>query len=996
MDASIYFFTDCHFEENTIISEDNINSITTIINNDSNENICLAFSGDLAQGGKNKEYESFMLFLELILEKVKKKVSFVCCPGNHDILRSEGEEYPLEELIRDSKNKETIKTRLNALSEYYAFQRAGTKLNKLTDFLYKQIIGVDKSEIVVYSLNNVALTCYGGDYSSDSTYGYAYISEDSINKIKKESSSQTVILLMHYPFSYADTKSQKLFRRIISENVDIVLCGHKHDHENEILLDANRTNSILGSAFHIRYSNESHFYKIDLKNKNYQMFSFNDGLYVQDETYELITNSFNKNKLDISLDDAFVEKISTLKFMNKTYHYNDMYVFPLLSSKKYSSFGLKNDSIKDISHFFDRLNQKDIISILGDEQSGKTSLANYIYLECFHNSYFPILCNGEDLINSENNYQKLIQTKIREQYDNPNRAKSIFEQKCQKSDKVLVIDDYTYGDLQILESALDYFGHIVVVSNAIDSNIPKTIKSVGGSLVAVYYIEQFYKEKRKELYDKVIRYMQKNNDLGNLNIEDLKDRVERFVKSLCLTDSYDAVSLINIVMVACTSADTFDNNYYSSLYQAKSVIFLSETIKRHGERYNTDVVNRVLASQAYAIYKLKKTNFECEEFKQEIKAELDNYNNKLDCKKIIDICSECGIICENSDMSYKFTNRDIFSYYIAEHIHIMIEQDGNKEGLEELFLEDICSPLIFNILMCLASIYKNTTIVKEIIDAIEREANKEKEINKEKFDIHGLEDKQMNKLKRLTKDDVETIIQRESDKEQASREKYIEHKNDYYYYGLIPAEYQPIVIWVNRLKIVCALLNSFKQNLKGNQKTKLFKLSIKLPNIVLKHFNDSFFAELDLVYAYFKTSFEGETKDQVLQRISKMIVDYKRSFVLSTYDIGCRYLSNEVIDEIKAEIEQNNPSDQLTKAQSLMLDSFETNQKEKFINNCMKIISDDTIEDFSFIKMSAKLIGRQFYLRNYEYCSKHKKSFVDKIFDNVAQMEYMKAKFDNK
>ncbi len=65
--------------------------------------------------------------------------------------------------------------------------------------------------------------------------------------------------------------------------------------------------------------------------------------------------------------------------------------------------------------------------------------------------------------------------------------------------------------------------------------------------------------------------------------------------------------------------------------------------------------------------------------------------------------------------------------------------------------------------------------------------------------------------------------------------------------------------------------------------------------------------------------------------------------------------------------------------------SFSSKQGDKFVEDCSSLIERDGEQYDPFISSCAKLIGRQFIVRNYDYCAEHKRSFINKVFGKNKQ-----------
>lgn len=154
------------------------------------------------------------------------------------------------------------------------------------------------------------------------------------------------------------------------------------------------------------------------------------------------------------------------------------------------------------------------------------------------------------------------------------------------------------------------------------------------------------------------------------------------------------------------------------------------------------------------------------------------------------------------------------------------------------------------------------------------------------------------------------------------------------------------------------------------------------------------FKELDNLYAVLK---ESSIKNSVKSNIgwfNDFIISTKRAFILSTYDYGSRCFTDIASKELlKKSIEDANS--ELKIIQNLMFQSFII-RGDSFIRSCTDLIKNPKYKDNSFVKVSAKLIGRRYIIENFELCTKSYISFVNLIFKSPREAFRYKALTNSK
>lgn len=993
MKSSVYFITDCHFSETTTIDKRKIDSLGKIIKNDPNEFIYFVVSGDVAYSGQSIEYENFIAFFNQIKEISEKAIKLVTCPGNHDI-NFNGEEYSLQMLKEDTKKENVDKAfneRKTKMESYRAFERKYVKSESVDNFLSVSKFDDDEKAIVFYSLNNVLFSCFGKVNSSDVTRGYAYLSEESISCIKRSNPNQVVFLLMHFPLCYFDDETCHSFKNRISKNVDVLLNGHLHTCENDTFIGKENISIIQGNYFYKGDLDEcGSFIKIDLKKNNYIEFKWEDDSYIQqDREISIDLNASRWNSQNIRFDNDYYSQLTNCEILGKKFSIKDIFVFPYLSREKYVDFDEKESSIREFPALLSKAKNNKFIYIYGDDASGKTSLSKYLTLLFFEENYFPILCNGNQLTEVKD-IDKFIKKRIKEMYSES--AVSKFYNEVEISSKVLIIDDYSPYENIILDKARDKFKSIIAITRLDKKALIKKPELVNGIEVLEYSIQPMVKSKRKEFTYKLHDALTNQGEVCKLNKEQFFATVEKQLNTLAVNDICDPIALAFIEINAFSSLETFDNTLFSDVNQARSLLMLDGANKKYN--YNLITVKRVISHIAYYMYKNNKQSFSTNEINDAIKYETENYGETgIDSYEFSKMMLNALIVKELKDRSLTFFNRDIFSYYIASFIDFQIA-DNNISLFTDLLKKDITTPLNFNILMCLASIYKSTIIPNNIIDLIYEQAKEMPLLDDSNFSVAGITKEKQEELKQLTSADILKINEKQDEIEKERHEKYTKHRDDLYYVDSISKEVDNINKWLDKLKICCVLLKKFSATIKRPYKEKLINLIISLPNLVLYQFNDYMFKSLDALYATLKEKSSNPAIASTVSAFNDFIISMKRAFILSTYDYGSRCFTDYACQELlKASIKSGDGD--LKIVQNLMLESFVI-QEDSFINKCTNIINDNKIKDNSFVKVSAKLIGRRYIVENFELCSKNHKSFMNLIFEsNKKALEY-KAKLNNR
>lgn len=990
MDAIIYFITDLHFRVGQEVPDDLINSISEFMNNDFEKKKILLIGGDLSYSGKSEEYITLEKFIASLREKVSEDFEIVCCPGNHDISYNDKEVFRIEDLPHPKNQKEevnNIKERLKKIVSYHTFQNRFTHLEKVDDILYKITIQCKDKNLIIYSLNNILFTLFGDGHESSDTRGYVSLPNSTIKKIKRENNNDIVILLMHYPYSYFDETTEKDIQNNWVSNINIICNGHLHAlNEKNIHTYGRDINIIQGKAFYEKSTpNNSSFIKIDLSKNKSQEFYWNslEESFVNDgEHNDLIISFLNKNTEGLVLSSSFIKQKTSLKLCEQEFNLDDIFVFPILEEKRYKELGDDHSEIRCFENFLSKLENNKFLFIQGDEKTGKTTLAEYLTLELFKNNYVPILCDGNEIDKAP--IESIIRSKIDLMYENVNAAKTKFENTVNFQKKVIIIDDYMYPQKEKLNELSENFSKIIVfTSNRLDKEFKEKV-TIKEKEILHYAIQPLVKSKRKEFCENIYSALKNKGEKALVTKDKFSNTVERILSNFSQKEMYDPMSLAHIILYSYRNNASFNNKFFSTVYQAKSLLMLDEINRKKQYNYDLDVVQRIISSLAYHMYTSLEENIVSEQLDKIIKHDVSVFGDYgIKEKNFLDLCTFSLILKTNDDGKITFLNRDVFAYFVAYNIGIN-KRIKDRRQLKKLVKKSVFNPLNFGVLMCLSSIQKDPWISSLVIKSIYSQFKHQKLLDTRNFSVNGLTQDQKMKLSKLQQNEIKKMREEEDKEESNQRKHYLKNKESLYYEDKLSPRLKDICEWHNRLKVCCVLLKSFGSNIDITLKEKLIKLIIDIPDVILYKFNNYFFKELDKIYALLCESVTDTVEvRKKLEELNTMIVSTKRAFVLSTYDYGTRsFTDKSSISLLKDEIDKNNKTP-LKLIQGLMLSSF-SEDENAFIERCSNIISSKEYSDVSFEKTSAKLIGRRFLIENAnpdEDFNKYKK-FENIIYDN--------------
>jgi predicted phosphodiesterase len=207
----------------------------------------VVFSGDLAHGGKEKEYAAAR---EHLLDPVLRTTGvgperLVIVPGNHDMDRDDLELVPAALSEPLSSNEETqkwltdVKRRSLALepfSQFRAFVEAYTRQGS-PDHANLQRFDVSGRTVAILGLNSAWMCGRRKDAKGEvDEYGHVVVGEPQIHDALDTMRGADVrMVVLHHPFSWlAEWERQRVQERI-QHSAHFVLMGHQHVPEVQVL-----------------------------------------------------------------------------------------------------------------------------------------------------------------------------------------------------------------------------------------------------------------------------------------------------------------------------------------------------------------------------------------------------------------------------------------------------------------------------------------------------------------------------------------------------------------------------------------------------------------------------------------------------------------------------------------------------------------------------------------------------------------------------------------
>ncbi len=419
-----------------------------------------------------------------------------------------------------------------------------------------------------------------------------------------------------------------------------------------------------------------------------------------------------KEELNIGLIENFEKELnsSEINFFHKnkdSLSLDDFFVYPDLKKIKdeYNSL----EQTINASEVILEGNKDAKVLVMGEEQTGKSTLSKMIYKKILATGFLPILLNGSEI--SEIQSEKILSNAIKNQYSNLDYEKFIKSSK----NKAVLIDDFHLIRLnkkfqkKFLENMEMIFGVIIVFGDKL-LQFYEAEYLIFSNYVQ-YEILNFGHVKRGEL-------IQKWNSIGE--IETISDE-ELEAKIDSLTRNIDQIIRGNIVppkpIYILTIIQTLEankrNDYsltsYGHCYHTL-ILFALNKQKIKSEEYDTYL--NYLRELAFWIFKNDVNNIseeEVQKFETNYSAEYVVASHQESQKTLLK-----ASILENRNGKLGFRYKYLFYFFVAKYLSDRNE-DPSCIGVLENLCKNIHRERNANILIFLVHHSKKRNIIDEIL-----------------------------------------------------------------------------------------------------------------------------------------------------------------------------------------------------------------------------------------------------------------------------------------
>lgn len=686
----------------------------------------LLYSGDLAFSGKQREYELASKFCDEIksfFENGSTPVFEAFVPGNHDLDFSTGNDA--RPVLLDSLTAgltdinlrgDTVAQILAPQKYYFEFirQRTGQDLTQSQKLYHETTFQIAGKSISVHCINTAWMS------NLQEVAGRLLVPSGLLPK--SESCGDIVISMLHHPHGWLEPNNARELRSALELISDVVLTGHEHvasSFRKEYSADQ-QLHYLEGDVLFDENQHRSGFNVIllDLENKSYDINQclWDGTMYVPTS---LGSGPFIRNlartKSSFRNTEQFLAK---LRDPGTPFHHpihknlvlRDLFVYPDLRHRT----GVLNPTgspspIEGRDALLAFLGGYSKVAIVGEESSGKSSLAKVIYEDLQNKGLVPVLLKGPDFDGfTEKDVRRTIKIGFEEQYGDKSYQRFLQNEPAQKA---IIIDDWQKvkynpkGQTFLINKLTADFGKVIFLGTDILQMERITERGAISPFAQFEYLD--IREFGLRLRGKLI---ERWHILGQEYTIDETDFVhsvkasEHKINDLMGKNLLPSYPIIILTMLQFDEPITSNNSTigsYGHLYEVLITRRLAEVSKKAsdlGTKYT--YISRI----AYSLFKKGKNSLSVGELQTLHEEYCREYKIRLSIDTSLQELRTAQILA-NDGNCYRFRYRACYCYFVAKYFQ---ENMANDEATlrdevnyvaDRIYFEDYANIIIFYVFL---------------------------------------------------------------------------------------------------------------------------------------------------------------------------------------------------------------------------------------------------------------------------------------------------------
>ena len=681
----------------------------------------LVVTGDLANKGAAEQYNICCEFLIKIAKSIKVKsgrlVEIVAVPGNHDCDFTDAHVRKIRSFLLDRINRNDV----DGFDHDLVVEAMNPQRNYFD--ITPEIHSIkDDCPIAKYLQMNL-----GGRNVCFQLFNTAWISELQeqpgrlcmpINLIPDNTITRAdlYVSLAHHPLHWLNADNMVAFRNVLRKSSDIVLWGHEHLNDSITQKgDAWNLVSLEGRELQDRKNPQNSAFSLyiinnEMDNLQRVILSWEGQSYVpvSGKSFPLERNAAQ------SLHSLYPNK-ETLEELNDygaLIHHphkeqialDDLFVWPLMLKVDPTNInnGLRVDSEEEIEHF----TESDITIIVGDEDTGKTTLAKKIYRRYLERDKCCIFIKGQDITaRSKNNIEIQIDSAFCDQYDQASKEQF---KTLKPEDRVLLIDDFDglvqnnrkYGE--VIQTVKGMFGTVILLTG-VDANISYIITQLNAAChtsVIAYRIRHLGNAKRNEIIEKWYSLgaasLDKEAPTKDQRVAIATETVNNFIEKF--SKIAPATPLL-VVSVLQTIDGTGKSNLTQYSYMYEQLVLRSLVFVSRNDQALQNIFVGILSNMAYRMLQAKSRYINADDLIRVVTDYKDEMLLQFNPIDIIQHLINSAILVAMDESRFRFKYPYLYYYfaglYISRHIVIPEIKELVDHLSAHLYVEDYGNIMIF-------------------------------------------------------------------------------------------------------------------------------------------------------------------------------------------------------------------------------------------------------------------------------------------------------------
>lgn len=707
------------------------------------EGCIIVVTGDIAYSGQPGEYALAEQFLVSLRGCLIKTVGVACIPivvvpGNHDC------DFSTENQVRDiligtvtkgavtKISDELINQSISVQNHYWQFveriKGTATPASPKDQLCSVEAVQIGSKKIAFHAYNTAWMS-QKNEIQANLIYPIEYLATE-------DNASDLVVAMFHHPYNWLESTNARLFNSNIEHMADLILTGH--EHEPGQYLKSNRITGITneyveGDVLQDTKNQESSFNAIlidlDAKKQKFIQCRWDGKLYAT-EVLQTTWQDFQRNKNRIR--NEFVVSMETTNFLTnpgagftnsrkEKLELNDIFVEP--NVKELIRIDTRSQVVQlpiRGEQFWRKLIDNPYVAILGEESSGKTTLAKHLFKRFHAAGFVPVLVSGQEIKSCDRD--RLVK-EISKAVENQYSARVLDRFRQMGADKlVLLVDNYHHiqlnnkGSQELFKHLRQLFGRIVLfthdLSKVDELPLEAGIQNPLSSFIQ-FEIQEFGNQLREELIERWFTIGQE----FSLSESDLENQVvdtKRIVDSVLgrnLLPSHPIFILIVLQQIEAQTNLTTGSGALGYLYEHLITSSLAKTVKRLA----LDTAHTYLSEIAQQMFVVgaKRLN----------EAQMNAVHEKycLDYKMNLrfDVIEKVLIDAELLTLVnglYSFKYKYCYYYFAALHLRDRLSSNEGKVQLRRLS-EHVYKEEFANILIFLTYLSKEPIIIEEMLRA---------------------------------------------------------------------------------------------------------------------------------------------------------------------------------------------------------------------------------------------------------------------------------------